>query len=203
MIINLGDAPFKAFIKVTYKTGTCTCTNGKKTYTHSGGGTATFEVNAKGSWTVKATYGSVSASQSVTISSRNETKSVTLVYKLDLYNAGNQCTSVTGGWVTKGDANLEASKMNAWSSWQTSGFTTNNTLSFTGFSKICVTFGYYESTTRIKIVDSTDIHATAKATQYANATTTTMAIGAITSGKVQICMNANQGFTVTKVWLES
>ena len=48
MIINWGDAPFKAFIKVTYNAGTCTCKMGSETFTHSGGGTATFEVKKKG-----------------------------------------------------------------------------------------------------------------------------------------------------------
>ena len=83
MIINWGDAPFKAFITVTYPNGTCTVTGNGQSYTHTGGGTYTFTVKKKGTYTVKATDGASTvspASHSVSISAGNETKSVSFSY---------------------------------------------------------------------------------------------------------------------------
>ncbi len=88
MIINWGDAPFKAFITVTYPSGTCTVTGNGQTYTHTGGGTTTFTVKKKGTYTVKATDTNASASASVTIEKNGETISKTLKYELLLFNSG-------------------------------------------------------------------------------------------------------------------
>ena len=99
MIINLGDAPFKAFIKVTYPNGTCTVSNGTKTYTHTGGGTYTFAVNKKGTWTVKGVYNTISRTSTVSITTRGETKSVTLSYDYVIFNY-SKTVNYTGGWAT-------------------------------------------------------------------------------------------------------
>lgn len=98
MIINLSDAPFKAFITVTYPNGTCTVSNGTKTYTHSGGGTHTFTVNKKGTWTVKSTPSDKAegGSSSVSITSRGQTESVTLKHKLYLFKNSAYANSFTG-----------------------------------------------------------------------------------------------------------
>lgn len=98
MIINLGDAPFKAYIEVTYPKGSCTCSMGSTTYSHSGGGTAIFEVNKKGTWTITASYLTASESGTVTVSTRNETKALNLTMRKYLYKPGDECSSVTGGW---------------------------------------------------------------------------------------------------------
>lgn len=97
---------FAATIKVTYPSGsTLTCTNGSTTLTATTTtGSYTFTVPNAGTWTVKATSGSKSDSESVTISSNGESKSVTLAYELYLFNAGDTCSSVTGGWATIGDS---------------------------------------------------------------------------------------------------
>ncbi len=113
MIINLGDAPFKAFIKVTYPKGTCTCTLGSTTYSHSGGGTATFEVNKKGTWTITAAYNSISKSTTASVSTRGETKTVSLSYTTYLYKLGDECKSVSGGWVTAAKKFASDSNTNA------------------------------------------------------------------------------------------
>lgn len=103
MIINLGDAPsFKAFIKVTYYKGTCTVTGEGQTYTHTGGGTATFAVKKKGTYKIKATSNGASASGSVTISKKGETKSLTLTYKLTLLSNG-----LKSGYSTSGDGDFD------------------------------------------------------------------------------------------------
>ena len=101
MIINLGDAPFKGFIKVTYPNGTCTVSLGDKSFTHTGGGTHTFTVNKKGTWTVKATSNdgyNLTAQSTAALTYRGQVANVTLSYALWLYNKGDLCSAVTGGW---------------------------------------------------------------------------------------------------------
>lgn len=93
MIINLGDAPFKAFITVTYPKGTCTVSDGTITYSHSGGGTYTFTVNKKGTWTVTAQYSTAVKTASVEITYRGQVESVTLSYTLLLYDNGTNYTT--------------------------------------------------------------------------------------------------------------
>lgn len=90
MIINWGDAPFKAFITVTYPRGSCTVSGNGQTYGHSGGGTTTFTVKKKGTYTVKIVTGSLSKSSSVEISKLGETKTVSLNYRTYFYNRGSQ-----------------------------------------------------------------------------------------------------------------
>ena len=84
MIINWGDAPFKAFITVTYPSGTCTVTGEGQSYTHSGGGSTTFTVRKKGTYTVKATATNASAAASAEITKSGQTKVVDLQYKLTI-----------------------------------------------------------------------------------------------------------------------
>lgn len=103
MIINLGDAPFKAFIEVTYPKGTCTVTEGSRSYSHSGGGTAVFTVNKKGTWTVTASYYSAERTASVKLSRSGEVQSVTISYNLDLFKNGVTAPEA-GSWV--GDKTL-------------------------------------------------------------------------------------------------
>lgn len=88
-------------IFVTYPSdSTCTCTNGTTTYTAKGtSGFWFFSGLAVGTWTVKATNGTDSASQSVNITAEGQSVSVTLSYwNGELFNNGNQFTDVTGGW---------------------------------------------------------------------------------------------------------
>lgn len=90
MIINLGDAPFKAFITVTYPNGTCTVSLGDKSFTHTGGDTHTFTVNKKGTWTVRATRSDGTAeSKTVSLSTRGQTVSVTLTCPYYLFKSGS------------------------------------------------------------------------------------------------------------------
>lgn len=101
MIINWGDAPFKAFITVTYSRGSCTVSLGNKSFTHSGGGTHTFTVNKKGTWTITANSGddlNLTTTDTANITERAQTVSLNLKYTLYLYNAGDECSAVTGGW---------------------------------------------------------------------------------------------------------
>lgn len=89
-----------AVIGVTYPSGsTCTCTNGSVTYTAPDTtGYCAFIIPSNGTWTVKIVSGQQSASKNVSITTKGQVKTTTLTYGLDLYNAGNECTSITGGW---------------------------------------------------------------------------------------------------------
>ena len=93
MIINLGDAPFKAYITVTYPKGDCTVSNGTTVLSHSGGGTHTFTVNKKGTWTVTAQYSTAVKTASVEITYRGQVENVALDYTLLLYNVGTNYVS--------------------------------------------------------------------------------------------------------------
>ena len=95
----------KAFaaISVTYPEGSvCTCTNGTKTLKAKDTcGKYLFLLPEGGTWTVSCTDGSQTANFYATVE-QNCSYAITLSYELYLYNAGDQCTSVTGGWGTSG-----------------------------------------------------------------------------------------------------
>lgn len=78
-------------IYVVYPAGsTCTCTNGTKTYTAKGtSGYWFFGGLAVGTWTVKATNGTDSASKSVSITSVTQAVSVELSYNYYLFKSGS------------------------------------------------------------------------------------------------------------------
>lgn len=106
MIVNLGDASFKAFITVTYITGTITVAHESGvTYTHSGGGTQTLTVKKKGKWTVTCVVGDRSETVEVTVSYRGQVASVsiTLTQYSHFYNRGTQSEPWSWGGI-KGSA---------------------------------------------------------------------------------------------------
>ena len=84
------SAKVYAVIGVTYPTGsTCTCTNGAKTLTAKDtSGKAIFVIPSSGTWTVKAVKGSQSASKAVSITAEGQVETVELVYRLDIFKAG-------------------------------------------------------------------------------------------------------------------
>ena len=100
---------FSASINITYPANsTCVVTNSSgqtvasDTNTGSSTKTWTATVNATGTYTVAATAtdgSGKSKSQSVSITTDGQSESVTLNYSLMLYDAGDECTDVTGGWV--------------------------------------------------------------------------------------------------------
>ena len=106
MIINWGDAPFKAFITVTYPSGTCTVTGEGQSYTHTGGGTTTFTVKKKGSYAVNSTATNATAGSSVSIAEAGQTANVTLKYELILFNGGQ-----TVPWIANGSYNSAGSSI--------------------------------------------------------------------------------------------
>lgn len=95
---------FSARINVVYPAGsTCTISNGSKTYTApSTGGYWECDVDSAGTWTVTATNGSQSASQSVSITASGQTAGVTLTYDYKIFNAGG-AADYSGGWTGLGN----------------------------------------------------------------------------------------------------
>lgn len=84
---------FAATIKVTYPAGsTCTVTDGTTTLTAPGaGGTWKCVVNKPGTWTVTLDRG---YSEKIEVTESGEYT----VNKWHLYNSGDQCIGITGGW---------------------------------------------------------------------------------------------------------
>ena len=97
---NVSGARLRSIIAVTYPEGSvCTCSNGTKTLKARGtSGEALFNVPT-GTWTVTATDGSRTTSNTVSIMQEGQIESVTLFYTLILYDNGNENNSVTGGWI--------------------------------------------------------------------------------------------------------
>ena len=101
-------AYFSASINITYPaTSTCVVTNSSgqtiasDTNTGSSTKTWTATVHATGTYTVTATAtdgSGKSKSQSVSITADGQSESVTLSYLYYLYNTGDECTAITGGW---------------------------------------------------------------------------------------------------------
>lgn len=100
---------FNATISITYPaTSNCVVKNASGTTVASNSNTGssaktwTATVNATGTYTITATSTSDSSktkSSTVSITADGQSKSVTLNYSLMLYDAGDECTDVTGGWV--------------------------------------------------------------------------------------------------------
>ena len=103
---SLTMAYFTATITVTYPAGsTCTCTNGSTVLTAPDtSGSYTFILTNAGTWTVSCTDGTKTASKTVSITTDGQTASVTLMYQLVLYNAGDKNSDVTGGYEELGTA---------------------------------------------------------------------------------------------------
>ena len=104
MIIPLGGGGQKvvAAITVNYPSGsTCTCTLGSRVLTAKDtSGRWVFGLPSTGSWVVKATDGTNTATQTVSITTEGQVESVTLSLELVLFDGGD-VTSVTGGWTYK------------------------------------------------------------------------------------------------------
>ena len=93
---------FAATINVSYPAGSvCTATDGVTTLTAPDtGGTWACVVPNAGTWTVTATDGSESKSETAEITTDGQSVSVSIDYGFDLYKAGDERIAVTGGWVT-------------------------------------------------------------------------------------------------------
>lgn len=147
MIIPVSGGKLFAVIAVTYPVGsTCTCTNGTKTYTAKDtSGQWIFRIPSAGTWTVTATDGTNTKTQEVSITAEQQAEKVTLAYwNGELYDAGNQYTDITGGWIRHGtggtvtfnDDNIYLETLDAYSE---GAVDTTNAIDLTGFATLKVT----------------------------------------------------------------
>ncbi|MGM9549890.1 MAG: hypothetical protein ACI3V5_08605, partial [Faecousia sp.] len=67
------------------------------------GGSWVCVVPNAGTWTVAVTNGTQSKTANVSIAEAGQSESIALSYILYLYNAGDACTNVTGGWTQVAD----------------------------------------------------------------------------------------------------
>lgn len=91
---------FAATINITYPAGsTCTCSDGTTTLSAPDtSGTWVCTVPNAGTWTVNSTDGDKSKSTDVVITTDGQTENVTLQYITYLFNNGDTCDAITGGW---------------------------------------------------------------------------------------------------------
>ena len=133
---------FSATINVTYPAGsTCTVTDGTTTLTAPNtSGTWACVVPNAGTWTVMATDGTNSKSESVSITTDGQSKSVTLAYwNGELYTPGNTWDNVTGGWGKLVDRSSVSFKNDAIEFTNDNGHVTvytNKPIDLTNFSKL-------------------------------------------------------------------
>ena len=99
-----GGVRLFSVIGVTYPAGSvCTCTKGTKSYkAKNTSGLVLFAVPETGDWTVSCTDGTQTASTTATVSAEGEAVNVKLAYDLRLFDNGDECTGVTGGWTNAG-----------------------------------------------------------------------------------------------------
>lgn len=150
---SVSVAYFSATISITYPAKSkCVVKNSSGTTvasnTNTGTSTKTWTatVGATGTYTVTATATDGSGktkSTTVSITADGQSESVTLRYELVLYNYGDQCESVTGGWKTVGNqpgsivfnsdhiywSHVEGSNVD-------SAVVTNNLIDFSGYTKL-------------------------------------------------------------------
>nr|DAT40920.1 MAG TPA: hypothetical protein [Caudoviricetes sp.] len=141
---------FSARINVVYPAGsTCTISNGTKTYTApSTGGYWECDVDSAGTWTVTATNGPQSASQSVSITASGQTAGVTLAYDYKIFNAGG-AVDYSGGWTIPesygSKVESDGIKLYTAASWQGCQVFTSAPFDVTKYSKLNINVSAYNS----------------------------------------------------------
>ena len=98
---NVAGMKLFAAISVDYPAGSqLTCSDGTRTFSaENSSGQWVFVIPKAGTWTVTATNGTDTKSQSVSITTEGQWESVELSYALVLFD-GEDNTALTGGWVT-------------------------------------------------------------------------------------------------------
>lgn len=100
-----GGSSFAAIIQVDYTKGaTCTCSNGGTTYTAPNTtGSCSFKVRRKGTWTITVTLSGDTVSESVTISTDMEVKTVSLMVR-QIYGISRDITASSPEWTRTDNA---------------------------------------------------------------------------------------------------
>lgn len=226
MIIPLGGGGSKvaASITVTYPAGsTCTCTLGTKVLTAKDtSGKWVFGLPSTGSWVVKATDGTDTTTQTVTVTS-GQAANVTLSYwDGTIYDAGNEYTAYTGGWTLYAGTGYDtATKTNnqlyvkVQESDSKPYIRTTNKVSLTGFTKIQATVSAQTHSSswggneRCKLLVSanTDLSNPVASAQPTNSNPQTLSLTINLTGSYYVGIRAQAGtastasMTVTKIQL--
>lgn len=208
--------PF-ALIQQPYPAGsTCTCSKGDIVLTAPDtSGLALFVIPEAGTWTITSTDGTDSKAQTVEVSTQGETiVAPALVYELVLYDAGDECTSVTGGWTLYAWGVSTAEKQS-----DCIYLFNNDGQEASATSKKSIAMSDY-STLNVKLKDGWKTNSgcfefsagsATKTTSSVGAKTYTLDISAVSSGKVKFrpyghwSDNANElsecGVYISRVWL--
>lgn len=214
-----------AYIVVSFPAGTssCTCSNGTVTLTADASALAkglyVFAIPSAGTWTVAASSGTESKTQSVSITAEGQAESVKMSFwDGTLYDAGNQYTDITGGWervgtggkVTFNDDNMEitCTTDNSFGTVQTA-----NAIDLTGFASVKVTISAADKRNMggsIRIINPITNAIVASSALDSTALTTTTALD-ISSINEQCYVRIlatytypyNHTFNITKVIMEA
>lgn len=184
MIIPVSGGKLFAVIAVAYPAGsTCTCANGTKIYTAKDtSGQWIFRIPSAGTWTVTATDGTNTKTQEVSITAEQQAEKVTLAYwSGELYDAGNQYTDITGGWIRHGtggtvtfnDDNIHLATLEAYSEGQVN---TINKIDLTNFSSLKVTV---TASNRKNIIGNVNVFTKNEAGASVTAATTSLSNAAL------------------------
>ena len=166
-----------AAINVTYPlNNSCTCTNGTIVLSDlESMGLVTFFIPEAGTWTVTCSDGTKTSSKTVSITAEGQFEKIKLVHGELLYDAGDECEDVTGGWIagTAGQlASLAHAQKNANSfkvwvdsmegasdyAYRWSYIRTANKISVKDFSKIQMTiteqshYSSWEANERVRLI---------------------------------------------------
>ena len=211
---NVAGARLRAVIAVTYPEGSvCTCSNGTKTLkARDTSGKALFNVTA-GSWTVTATDGNKTKSVTVDIATDGEVENVVLAYDMVLYDAGNECTDITGGWTSSGytssrtvksgtkyDTYMYFPSLSDNNSLYVLG--TNNTIQFGKFSKLIISVESSSGVSNDCVITPTKTNFTSNAISYKALVNgeNELDISSLESGFIALYTSTkNSPFKVTKV----
>lgn len=216
-----GGGKLFSIIAVTYPEGSvCTCSNGTKTLkARDTSGKALFNVST-GTWTVTATGGTKTKNATVDITTEGQSESVTLKYELVLYDAGDQCTAVTGGW-SSSHAGYDSAASGGSTSFNTSSMTldvgyhkdaclsTANTINTSGYSTINFTISQFSDPNSfgdsyVGLTTNRSALPRFVAQAHKRAATGTISVSisnAQGSYYAAVSGTGSQTLTITKVWL--
>ena len=158
----------------------CTCSNGETVLEADAEGLArgqfVFEVPTAGEWTVTISIGADTKSESVSITAAGQAETVTLAHwSGELYDAGNQYTDITGGWIRVGSG----------------GTVTFNDDNIYLATLQDYSFGTVDTTNAIDLTDFATLKVTATATNNSYMLGKVIVYTKDTTGKVTIAASAN------------
>ena len=206
-----------ATVRITYPAGgTCTATDGVTTLTAPDtGGTWDCVVPNAGTWKIACRDGERTASAAVEITEAGQAESMALAYwHGELYDAGNQYESVTGGWVgtqtisgsttsggklTVNDDNLSFTNVSGGSY----GIATTNAIDLTGYTTLHV---LHTGKARLMVADAyptgRPVAEYASGNSYTDKAEITLDVSAVTGAhKIAIGNRGASAVKVYKVWM--